>query len=126
MYESNLMTPIFEDTIFPLITSDIEYNKKLIEYYMNVEIITDVNIIINNIDKIKKYSQNHNNVLGDIYFQKIFLWVKKSIDTDACILNFYILGTNQIKTRLVKINKFFVYELTTTYYLTPNIIDDHL
>ena len=126
MYESNLMTPIFEDTIFPLITSDIEYNKKLIEYYMNVEIITDVNIIINNIDKIKKYSQNHNNVLGDIYFQKIFLWVKKSIDTDACILNFYLLGTNQIKTRLVKINNFFVYELTTTYYLTPNIIDDHL
>lgn len=126
MYESNLMAPIFEETIFPLITSDIDYNKKLIEYYMNIEIITDVNVIINNIDKIKNYSQNHNNVLGDIYFQKIFLWVKKSIDTDACILNFYLLGTNQIKTRLVKINKFFVYELTTTYYLTPNIIDDHL
>ena len=126
MYESNLMTPIFEETIFPLITSDIEYNKKLIEYYMNIEIITDVNVIINNIDKIKNYSQNHNNVLGDIYFQKIFLWVKKSIDTDACILNFYLLGTNQIKTRLVKINNFFVYELTTTYYLTPNIIDDYL
>lgn len=117
---------MFEDTIFPLITSDIDYNKKLIEYYMNVEIITDVNVIINNIDKIKKYSQNPNNVLGDIYFQKIFLWVKKSIDTDTCILNFYLLGTNQIKTRLVKINNFFVYELTTTYYLTPNIIDDPL
>ena len=126
MYESNLMTPIFEETIFPLITSDIEYNKKLIEYYMNIEIISDVNIIIDNIDKIKKHNQFHSDVLGDIYFQKIFLWVKKSIDTDACILNFYILGTNQIKTRLVKINNFFVYELTTTYYLTPNIIDDHL
>ena len=126
MYESNLMTPIFEETIFPLITSDIEYNKKLIEYYMNIEIISDVNIIIDNIDKIKKHNQFHSDVLGDIYFQKIFLWVKKSIDTDACILNFYLLGTNQIKTRLVKINNFFVYELTTTYYLTPNIIDDHL
>ena len=126
MYESNLMTPIFEENIFPLITSDIEYNKKLIEYYMNIEIISDVNIIIDNIDKIKKHNQFHSDVLGDIYFQKIFLWVKKSIDTDACILNFYLLGTNQIKTRLVKINNFFVYELTTTYYLTPNIIDDHL
>ena len=126
MYESNLMTPIFEDTIFPLITSDLDYNKKLIEYYMDIEIISDVNIIIDNIDKIKKHNQFHSDVLGDIYFQKIFLWVKKSIDTNTCILNFYLLGTNQIKTRLVKINNFFVYELTTTYYLTPNIIDDPL
>ena len=93
---------------------------------MNIEIISDVNIIIDNIDKIKKHNQFHSDVLGDIYFQKIFLWVKKSIDTNTCILNFYLLGTNQIKTRLVKINNFFVYELTTTYYLTPNIIDDPL